>query len=143
MAQPFTYTRRVAFSETDMAGIVHFAEFFRYLEDAEHAMLRSLGLSVVDAENKIGWPRVHAECDFSAPLRFEEEFEVRVTVEQVRDRSVAYGFEFVKADGTVAARGKTVAVCVQHGDDDTLRAVAIPEPYRRALESAAASSPST
>ena len=39
--------RTVEFSETDMAGIVHYSNFFRYMESAEHAFFRALGFSVV------------------------------------------------------------------------------------------------
>ena len=46
MAYEFKVRRRVEFSETDMAGIVHYSNFFRYMEAAEHAFFRSLGLSI-------------------------------------------------------------------------------------------------
>ena len=46
MGFDFTHQRQVEFAETDMAGIVHFANFFRWMESAEHAFLRSLGHSV-------------------------------------------------------------------------------------------------
>jgi acyl-CoA thioesterase FadM len=42
----FTWNRRVEFAETDAAGIVHFSSFFLYMEQAEHALFRSLGLSI-------------------------------------------------------------------------------------------------
>ena len=35
MTNPFRTTRRVEFADTDMAGIVHFANFFRFMEAAE------------------------------------------------------------------------------------------------------------
>jgi YbgC/YbaW family acyl-CoA thioester hydrolase len=38
---------RVEFTDTDMAGIVHFSSFFRYMEVTEHAFFRSLGFSIV------------------------------------------------------------------------------------------------
>ena len=46
MPAPFRTTRRVEFADTDMAGIVHFANFFRYMEAAEVEFLRARGLSV-------------------------------------------------------------------------------------------------
>ena len=46
MATGFVYHRRVTFAETDMAGIVHFSNFYRYMEEAEHAFLRSRGLRI-------------------------------------------------------------------------------------------------
>ena len=82
MAYEFKITRRVEFSETDMAGIVHYSNFFRYMEAAESAFFRSLGLSLraPRAAHEVGWPRVHAECDDSRPLCFEDEIEIHVLV---------------------------------------------------------------
>ena len=58
----FRVKRIVEFADTDMAGIVHFAQFFNYMEAAEHAFFRSLGISVVtrQVDPPVGWPRVHA-----------------------------------------------------------------------------------
>src|SRR5439155_13726458 len=79
---PFRIKRRVEFHETDTAQIVHFSNFFRYMECAEVEFLRSLGLSVTMPweSEKIGLPRVSATCDFFKPIRFDEEFEVAVTI---------------------------------------------------------------
>ena len=46
----FRYSRRVQFAETDLAGIVHFSMFFRYMEEAEHALWRAAGLTIGAAE---------------------------------------------------------------------------------------------
>lgn len=99
MSSPYTLKRTVAFSETDSAGIVHFANFFRYMEDTEHAYLRSLGLSVHrDLDDGVaGFPRVSAQCDYRRPLRFEDEFTITVRVAARTDKSVTYGFTFEKA----------------------------------------------
>ena len=43
MPYEFKHIRRVEFAETDMAGIVHFSNFFRMMEATEHAFFRSLG----------------------------------------------------------------------------------------------------
>ena len=62
MSTEFSITRRVEFSETDLAGIMHFTNFYRWMEICEHEFLRSLGLSVdmVDENGRFGWPRVKA-----------------------------------------------------------------------------------
>ena len=75
MPAVFRTTRVVEFGDTDMAGIVHFANFFRFMEAAEHAFLRSLGLSVVMEIDggKYGLPRVSASCDYLKPARFGDE----------------------------------------------------------------------
>ena len=47
MGQVFKTQRRVEFRDTDTAGIVHFSNFFAYMEQAEHALLRSIDLGVI------------------------------------------------------------------------------------------------
>ena len=74
----YRLTRRVQFYETDAAGIVHFSCYFRYMEEAEHALWRAAGLSIHADDSDIGWPRVRASCDFHRALRFEQEFEVTI-----------------------------------------------------------------
>jgi acyl-CoA thioester hydrolase len=116
MPHRFTCTERVQFSDTDMAGIVHFSNFFRYMERVEHAFFRSLGFSIVDppveGAERVGWPRVHAACDYMAPLRFEEEFECELLVEEVRSKVIRHIIRFWKSDGVLAAEGRITAACV-------------------------------
>src|SRR5262245_7643704 len=85
--------RRVAFSETDAAGLVHFTCFFRYFEDAEHALWREAGLSIHPEDSSIGWPRIAASCEFHRPLRFEQEFDVVVRIVEMTRRTISYAGE--------------------------------------------------
>ena len=132
MPYEFKLIRRVEFAETDMAGIVHFANFFRMMEAAEHAFFRSLGFSIHghDPVSTTGWPRVSASCDFRAPLRFEDEVEIHLLVAEVRARSIRYLFIFRKAaDGTEVARGAVSAVCATV-DKVTGKLLPVPIPER-------------
>src|SRR6059058_3746972 len=98
MAYEFKVMRRVEFSETDMAGIVHFSNFFRYMETAEHAFYRSLGFSVIldKFDPPLGFPRVHAACDYKKPLSFEDTVEIHLLVREKRSRVLKYAFRFSK-----------------------------------------------
>lgn len=110
--QQFKVRRRVAFHETDAAGIVHFATYFVWMEQAEHALLHHLGIGVfmvLDGE-QVSWPRVSAQCDFQNPLHFEDEFEIQVRVSHLGNASVRYRFDFYRA-GAPIATGYTTAVC--------------------------------
>lgn len=102
------YQRRVAFADTDAAGVVHFSRVLCYVEEAEHALLEKLGIPLL--ENG-GWPRVNVRCDYSAPLRPGETAEISISPQQVGGSSI--GWEFVVHCGaTPCARGtmKTVRV---------------------------------
>lgn len=130
MAFEFRTKRRVEFAETDMAGIMHFSNFFRYMETAEHEFFRSLGLSVHNCSDGrcISWPRVDAQCSYEAPLAFDDEVEVHVLVRAKKRVSITYEFRFFKP-GRVrpVARGSITAVCALV-DGQTGRMAAIPIP---------------
>ena len=143
MAYEFKAVRRVEFSETDMAGIVHYANFFRYMETAEHGFFRSLGHSVVmdDLDPPLGWPRVRAECEYRQPLRFEDEVEIHLLVSEKKSKSLSYIFKFRKLNGpspTEVARGTLTVVCVTKGADGKLAAAAIPKDFADKIEVAPA-----
>ena len=128
----FRTRRRVAFSDTDLAGLVHFAHFLRYAEDAEHELFRSLGLSVVTelpGGRSYGWPRLGLSCRFFSPLRFEDELEVRLLVRELREKTISYAFEVSALGGAeprLSARGTLTAICVEGVREGKVRAVAIP-----------------
>ena len=124
--------RRVAFSETDKAGIVHFSNFFRYLEDAEHELWRAAGLSISPQKPTHGWPRVSASCDFKKPLRFEDEFEVVIRVAAKSEKSITYEARIEK-DGELIAEGRLVIACVQRDADGVMKSVPIPPEIDSAL----------
>jgi YbgC/YbaW family acyl-CoA thioester hydrolase len=143
MAYEFKITRRVEFAETDMAGIMHFSNFFRFMETAEGAFFRSLGYSVALSRNGLGagLPRVHAECDYMAPLRFEDEVLVHLLVEKKGTRSLTYQFRFYHLNGNTrhpVARGRLTAVCVARRKDKSMKAVTLPPALAQKIEVAPA-----
>ena len=128
MIHEYKHTRRVEFSETDMAGIMHFSNFFRFMESAEHAFYRSLGFSVTLAREGgfKGLPRVHASCDFRAPLRCEDEVEIHLLVREKKTKAITYDFIFRK-DGAEVAHGAITVVCVDFDPvARTMKAVPLP-----------------
>ena len=141
MPSEFKLKRRVVFSETDMAGMCHFSILFRYMEDTEHAFLRSLGLSVhaVKPEGIVSFPRVSAQCDFQHPLRFEDEVEIHLRVTEKRVKSIVYDFTFHKTTGpspVEVAHGSMAVVCARKASpQDRFRAIEIPKEIAAKIES--------
>lgn len=131
MTHEFRATRRVEFSETDLAGIVHFSNFFRYMETVEHAFWRSLGHSVVlrDFDPPLGFPRVHAACDYKRPLHFEDVVEMHLLVAAKSTRSLSFEIRFRRIEPGPAmdvALGRLTVVCVAKRPDGRMEAVPIP-----------------
>jgi acyl-CoA thioester hydrolase len=127
-------TRRIEFCDTDMAGIVHFANFFRFMESAEVDYLRARGLSVkMDWEGQsLGFPRVSASCDYLKPAYFEDMLDVETTIDQVGKKSVTFAFVFSRQGETIA-RGKVTSACCLVRPGHELEGIEIPPTYRQRL----------
>ena len=143
MVSEFSITRSVEFAETDMAGIMHFSNYFRWMEACESAFYRSLGLPMISfvPGQVVGWPRVSAQCDFRAPLRFGDTVEVRLYVKEIRTRALVYVFQFRKVvknklEPDVLAQGELVVVCVNNDGKGGMVATAIPDSFRGKLRMA-------
>jgi YbgC/YbaW family acyl-CoA thioester hydrolase len=131
MTAQFVMTRRVEFADTDMAGIIHFANYYRYMEETEHAFFRSLGLSIMQPQpdgSVIGWPRVSCSCSFEVPAYFEDELEVRLLVERQGVKSLNYVVEFWRGE-TRVAHGRLKTVCCLCRPGQPLQSIAIPDAY--------------
>jgi 4-hydroxybenzoyl-CoA thioesterase/acyl-CoA thioester hydrolase len=137
MSEPaiFRTQRRVEFGDTDMAGIVHFSAFFRFMESAEHEFLRSRGLSVMMEweGQRISFPRVSAACDFTRPVRFEDVLDVTVRIDRLGTKSITYAIEFFSG-GQQVAKGSITCVCCQVPGAAGLVSIPIPAGVRERLE---------
>ncbi len=134
MNKHFLSKRHVEFRDTDMAGIVHFSVFFTYMEQAEHELLRSVGMSVVHEIDgqKISWPRVAAECNYLRAIKFEQIITVQVSILRIGDKSVTYRFRFFESEQEIA-NGKITAVCCYFVHGSRPISVVIPDSVRSLL----------
>jgi len=124
MPSEYRLKRRVQFHETDMAGIVHFSCFFRYMEEAEHAMWREAGLSIAGGAG-VGWPRVEASFEYHRPLIFEDEFEVHLRIVGKDARTIRYEAIITKGETRIAT-GRIAVRCVSKKTGEPMRSVDIP-----------------
>lgn len=130
-----------------MAGQVHFANFFRYMEEAEHAIWRKAGMRIArpspggfgeaGSDPHLQWPRISAQCDFKSRLRVDDEFEVRTEMAKVTNRTIQWAHTMMRGDMLIAS-GSVTAVCVQAQPDGTFKAVEIPADILNRLKSAVA-----
>jgi YbgC/YbaW family acyl-CoA thioester hydrolase len=110
--------------DTDAGGRIHFTAVFRWVEAAETALMRRLGLM----EGWANFPRRHVEADYLKVLVFEDEVEVRLRVERVGSTSITYGWDLVKDSEPYVSGSHTVV----HVDDEG-RASELPEALRSVL----------
>ena len=117
-----------------MQNVVYYANYLLYAEVGRVAYLRELGLLYSDMTAKgLDFTIGEASVRYRAPLRFDEEFDIKVRVGEIRHSSWAFEFAVDRADGLRCAEMATVQVMI---DRSTLRARRIPEDLRRTLEMA-------
>jgi acyl-CoA thioester hydrolase len=131
----FSYKRQVHFAETDAAGVVHFTHLLQYAEEAEHALMRSIGFPVWgESEGHIlRWPRVGCSSSFHHPAQFGDELRIDIAVKKLGHSSLILSWWiFLEESVLLLAEGETKTVaCLQDGPK--LRSTGIPEPLRTAL----------
>ena len=70
----FTHQHRVSWPEVDLAGVVYFAHFVNYFEEAETEWVRSHGIEYGEMLERFGicMPRVSIHCDYHGPARLDD-----------------------------------------------------------------------
>jgi len=129
--------RRIEFADTDMAGLVHFARFFVFMETAEHELLAALGAAVRFEQDGavFGWPRVAASCEYLAPARFGDLLDIHLRVARKGRSSLTYAFE-ISRGGEPIARGRVTAACCRLDGPEGVQAVPIPAALADRIEEA-------
>src|SRR5712691_6128228 len=132
---PFAQRQRVRFGETDLQGVVYYANYLLFAEVGRVAYLRELGivyerdLRAKGIDFTIGEARVR----YHAPLRFDDEYDIKVRVGELRHSSWSFDYAIDRADGQHCADASTIQVMIDRASG---RAARIPEELRRVLEAA-------
>lgn len=112
----FRVNIRVHFADTDAAGVVWFANFFRFFEEAEDELFRALGKTRMEILRELGvmMPRVDASCRFRSPAHAEEVLEIGIAVESLTERRITYRFQARERDSQrLVAEGTYRVACVR------------------------------
>lgn len=124
----------VRFGDTDPYGVVYFASYFRYCHQGIEEFLRRRGLPPHEVFRNIdegfGLPVVSAACDFLRPVRYGETLRLGVSIREMKEKAITFGFRFRREnDPEVVAKGTAVIVAI--GKD--WRAIRLPERIAEAL----------
>ena len=125
-SRSFKIQYRVTWADTDAAQVVHYSNYFRLFERAEEELYRHLDFSFTDFRTRGLWfPRVEAFCRYRSPAKFNDMLEVEVAVEELKEKSVKYGFNVINVEtGQLVATGHVVVVAA---DKQAAKATRIPE----------------
>ncbi len=128
--------QHVRFGDIDGAGIVYYPRFFNFFHVAfEEFFGRVAGVRYEDVlyQERVGFPIVHVETDFSVPLRHGDTIDVAMTAVRIGRSSFTCRYRVLR-DGVLCARADITSATV---DLDTMKSIPLPERYREALSKVA------
>ena len=128
-----TIERQVEFVETDMAGIVHYSNYLRWVEAAESALFQKWHQPLIELTEHYaqGWPRVRVNCDYKVPVYFQDTVRIHLFILETKVKAIEYGFSIHKLgpdQPVLAARGKMTTVHVRREPlTAPMQSIAIPQ----------------
>jgi 4-hydroxybenzoyl-CoA thioesterase len=126
--------RGVDFPMVDLANIAYYPRIFdlahRFFEDSWVPICNTRYADLL-LTRKVGFPVVHVESDFHAPLRYGDTITATIWIDNVGDTSCTWCYEFHNQDGQMLWSSTQVTVCVNM---DTMNRISIPDDLRQGLE---------
>jgi acyl-CoA thioester hydrolase len=112
---------RVRYAETDRMGLLHHANYLVYFEQARTELLRTLGATYKDMEDR-GYFLVVAKVEvrYRSPAHYDDVLTIRTTVTRTSPVRLEHRYEVLR-DGTPVAEGSSTLACVDV--DGKLRAM--------------------
>jgi acyl-CoA thioester hydrolase len=122
---------KIYYHDTDCGGVVYYANYLKYLEEARSEYFESRGLIIKDMlQSGIGFVVARQEIDYKSPSFYGDTLEVKTRVTESSLTRVNFEYDIVKDSGQLVAKAKTVIVFV----DKSLKPKRIPEEILKKLE---------
>ncbi|MFN7972312.1 MAG: thioesterase family protein [Acidobacteriota bacterium] len=136
----FRSKQRVRFGDVDHARIVYYPRYLHYFhvafEDWWEGVM-GVPYAKLMGEQALGFPAVHIEVDFLAPLRFGDDVAIEVAVDHVGASSVRWAYRVMRLAGGTEEHVGTCRITTVALDMRTFQKVPVPEWLRAASDSAA------
>jgi acyl-CoA thioester hydrolase len=130
---PHSFPIRVYYEDTDLAGIVYYANYLKFIERARTEWVRSLGVDQgrLKADQGIVFAVRRVEADYQRPARFDDELTVTTEAATVTGARIVLDQAVVRG-GEVLFQAIVTLVCLTDGG----QAARIPAEIRRLLAGA-------
>lgn len=122
--------KKIYYYDTDCGGVVYYANYLKYLEEARSEYFEERGLIIKDMlKEGIGFVVARQEIDYKLPSFYGDTLEVKTRVTDSSLTRVNFEYDIVKESGQLVASAKTIIVFV----DKSLKPKRIPEQILKKL----------
>ena len=107
---------RVYYEDTDMGGIVYYANYLKYIERARSAWVREMGIDQNEMREKDGvvFAVRRVEADYLSSAKFDDELEVRTTTQAVTGARLVMDQQVMRGEEVLFSAQVTI-VCIGEG----------------------------
>ncbi|MGR9072564.1 MAG: tol-pal system-associated acyl-CoA thioesterase [Gammaproteobacteria bacterium] len=125
MTDSFVWPVRVYYEDTDVGGVVYYANYLKFFERARTEMLRNMGYEQDEliATQGVIFAVRSAQIEYLSPAKFNDLLDVSAVIEEVRPASLTFRQGIVRA-GVELCKGTVRIACL---DSETLRPKIIPD----------------
>ena len=129
---PFHFPVRVYYEDTDMAGVVYYANYLRFMERARTEWLSAIGfeLAALEREHGITFVVHHVDIRYHQPARLGDRLDVTVTISE-RGRARMLALQDVRRGAEVLVDARVTLACL---DRVNWRPARIPAPLAHRME---------
>jgi len=109
---PHRWPVRVYYEDTDLAGIVYYANYLKFIERARSEMVRAAGIdqTAMKAAGQV-FAVARLEADYRAPAKFDDELIVETSVTKTTPARLTLQ-QVVTRESTLIFEAKVVLVCL-------------------------------
>jgi len=116
--------KKIYYHDTDSGGVVYYANYLKFLEEARTEAMREAGLEIKElTQNGILFVVRRQEIDYKSPAFYGDILDIHTWVSAISAAQITFQASLKNQDGQLVSTAKTLLVCV----DSHLKPQPIPE----------------
>ena len=124
-----TIKKRIYYHDTDCGGVVYYANYLKYFEEARTELFRDKGIDLKElASERLLFAVKRVEVDYKGPARYGDELIISTDVSKVKNASLEF-LQSIKRDDSLLVLAKTILVCI----DGQFKPCMIPDEINKRL----------
>jgi acyl-CoA thioester hydrolase len=129
--EDFSIEKRIYYHDTDCGGVVYYANYLKYLEEARTEYFLRKGVQLQNlAKNGIWFAVVRVEIEYKSPAHYQDTLKILTKVEKMKLSAMQF-FQKILKNSTTVAEAHTTLICV----NTDFKPIAIPEEIKISLGS--------
>ncbi|MEO9825504.1 MAG: tol-pal system-associated acyl-CoA thioesterase [Paracoccaceae bacterium] len=112
-----TFDLRIYYEDTDLAGIVYYANYLKFIERARSEWVRSIGLDQTKLRDEQGivFAVRRVEADYHAPAKFDDVVQVQTRLIKETGARIVLGQDVIRGDDVLFASSVTLIALSRDG----------------------------